>query len=383
MLYKDWIKRWFLFIFFIPFLVIVNYLVDPYEIYMNDFFNLEKTKQAKKIRLSKIEHIKIIKPKVLVMGTSRVENGFDPKHKYFEDSGYNFGLSGASMYEISKSFEFIVNQIQPKKVLLVLDWIMFNSYNQVRVKDFNEYFNKDFNKYKYLISSDMTGESFVTILDNFKNKKSSYLDNGQLKHDSKANDILKHGGQKNVMIKEEAFYYKKYTVQNNYGDTKRDAFLDFEDLLNFAFSKDIQLEIIFGPSHIRQWEAFSYYHDYNLLLNWKKKVVLTVDRLSHKYNKKSFNIVDFSIYNKYTSEKIPSKKEELMKYYWEGSHYRNSLGQLVLDFLYGDIYDKELGVVLTKKNIDEHLKKLLLDRKKYIDSKEYKFKINGYLKLLK
>ena len=65
--------------------------------------------------------------------------------------------------------------------------------------------------------------------------------------------------------------------------------------------------------------------------------------------------MDFSVYNFLTSEIVPINKNIQMKYYWEGSHYKNELGLIVLDRLTGNDKYKDFGVQLNIKNIDEYL----------------------------
>jgi len=50
-------------------------------------------------------------------------------------------------------------------------------------------------------------------------------------------------------------------------------------------------------------------------INGKKDIVLTVEKVAKKYNKKPFRVVDFTIYHNITSEKIPTDDTK-MKYYF-------------------------------------------------------------------
>lgn len=146
------------------------------------------------------------------------------------------------------------------------------------------------------------------------------------------------------------------------------------------YDNNIKTTIIFGPAHIRQWEALDYYLDYDLWLKWKVDVVETVNLISKKFNKKSFEIYDFSIYNKYTSEKIHKKKNVYMKYFWDSSHYKDNFGKLILEYLNNTFYEDNFAVKLDVKNVNEHINMLKSDREKYIDSKVYKLEIDKYLK---
>ncbi|MFY4765238.1 hypothetical protein ACOTWG_11125, partial [Aliarcobacter butzleri] len=76
---------------------------------------------------------------------------------------------------------------------------------------------------------------------------------------------------------------------------KKSSFDDFRDILKVCYENNIKLDIVFGPSHIRQWEAFDYYLGIKNFYEWKKNVVKVVDDESKKYEKEPFRVVDFSI----------------------------------------------------------------------------------------
>lgn len=190
---KRWVKLWVGIIFICLLLICgFNYIIDPYGIYNNRFFNLEKIKQSPKMKLVKAIRVKNIKPKSIVLGTSRAETGFDPNHNYFMQPSYNFATSGSSMYENRLNFEYALKQGNLKKVLLVLDYRMFNSKTQKTTNDFEEYFKNSI-EYTYLLSLETLKDSLLTIKGSTKDWE-VYLYNGQRKHDYKQRSIDQNGG---------------------------------------------------------------------------------------------------------------------------------------------------------------------------------------------
>ncbi len=62
-----------------------------------------------------------------------------------------------------------------------------------------------------------------------------------------------------------------------------------------------------------------------------------------------------------------------MKWYWESSHYKNALGELVLDRVFEyqhpeRVVPDDFGVLLTSRNIDEHLKMIRASQQRYRES---------------
>ena len=373
---KKWIKNWFIIItIMIPVIGIFNYLIDPYGIYEINFIDLPKTEQAKRIRLVKIVRVSQIKPVSISLGTSRTEYAYDPNHKYFLKPSYNFAVSGASMYELKRNFEWALQEGNLKQVLLVVDYRMLNASAQKAIKDFDTYFNS-LQNYKYLFSIDTLNDSFLTLMG--KGNNSLYLDNGQNTYPWK--NIFNMGGHLKKMQEDERIYYKNSPTDYRYRDTGKKSFPDFEYIVKKCYEKDIQLDIIFGPSHIRQWEALNYYLGYDKWLQFKKDVVLSVNKIAEYQHKKQFRIMDFSVYHKLTAERVPKKLRGKMKYHWDSNHYKNELGLIVLNRLMKKSKFKGFGVELNLMNIDEHLEQQKVNRIKFIDVEKYQFEVFGMLK---
>jgi len=376
---KKWIKIVLVLSVFVSgFIGMINYTIDPYGLYDTKYFNFDKIKQSNKMRLIKAIKTKEIKPTSICLGTSRTEYGYDPTHKYFIKPSYNLATSGSSMYENNLNFKYALNQGNLKKVLLVVDYRMLNNKTQKSVQDFESYFENK-NIYNLLFSIDVLKDSLLTIKGG--DNSSIYLDNGQREHNHNWKNILKNGGHFETMKKDEKTYYKDYPTNYTYKDTKKKSFPDFEEIVKLCYENNIELDIIFGASHIRQWEALNYYLGYDKWLQWKKDVLISVNKIANQHNKKQFIIMDFSVYHKLTAEKVPTDKNTKMKYHWESSHYKNELGKIVLDRLIGDSEYTDFGVELNLENIDKHLKQQEINRHKFIDVEKYQIEVFGKVKI--
>jgi len=374
---KKWIKIVLVLSIFVGgFVGIINYVIDPYGLYDTKYFNFVKTQKSAKMRLIKAIKTKEIKPVSVCLGTSRTEYGYDPTHKYFTKPSYNLAVASASMYEERLNFQNALKQGNLKKVLLVVDYRMFNEPKQKDIYDFESYFDNK-NIYSLLFSIDTLKDS-LTI----KGGGSGpiFLYNGQREHNHNWKNILKNGGHLETMKKDEKTYYKDYPTNYTYKDTGKKSFPDFEYIVKRCYENNITLDIIFGPSHTRQWEALNWYLGFDTWLKWKKDVVLSVNKIANQENKKQFRIMDFSVYHKLTAEKVPTDKNTKMKYYWESSHYKHELGLIVLDRLVGDSEFKDFGVELNLENIDKHLKQQEINRHKFIDVEKYQIEVFGKIK---
>ena len=378
-------KRWigiFLSVSFIAigFVGIVNYVVDPYGLYKTNIINKPKIKQFSKIRLIKAIKTKEIKPSSIVLGSSRTEVGYDPTHKYFIKPSFNLANPGPSMYESMLNFKYALKQGNLKKVLLVTDFLMLNSKKQKAVQEFETYFGFGNGIYSLLFSLDVLKDSILTIKGGVEVDPSIYLENGQNNAKFFWKYILREGGHLEKMNKYDKGYYKGWPTNYTYRDTRKRSFPDFEEIVKLCYENNIELDIIFGPSHIRLWESLNYDLDYDKWLRWKKDIVLSVNKIANQKNKKQFRIMDFSVYHKLTAEKVPTDKNTKMNYHWESSHYKHELGLIVLDRLEGNSGYKDFGVALSLQNIDKHLKQQKINRHKFIDVKKYQMEVFGKVK---
>jgi len=252
--------------------------------------------------------------------------------------------------------------------LFVPDYIMFNSNKQKRVEDLETYFD-DRNLYRYLLNFQTTRSSIKTFRGQRQKKFTIYEKNGQREHTHNARNIKRFGGQQRK-ISSMTSYFSGYDNDNRYRDTGKDSFEDFSDLLRLAYENEIQVDVVFGPNHILHWESLDYFVGLDKWFQWKKDVLLTIDKVAAQYSMPAFPVYDFSIYHEYTAEKFPEEKSELMNFHWELNHYKTELGDLVMDRLLGG--NEGFGVKLTLANIDEHIQRQKFLREEYVDVMSYR-----------
>ncbi|QEZ88619.1 hypothetical protein ACIB15232_0448 [Aliarcobacter cibarius] len=352
---------------------IINYIVDPYGIYNTNFFK-NKPFSDLQMRIVKAVNTEEIKPASIILGTSRAEIAINPNHKYFLQPAYNLAVSGSTLYESKLFLKNAIKSGKLEQVLLVADWRMFNEEKMRKVPDIDNYFDPFF-KYAYLLNFKTLKNSYATIKN--KDGREQHYYNGQMDNFFLTEYINISGGHLKVMNNDEKTYYEKFTKNNTYKDTKKSSLDDFRDILEMCYENNIKLDVVFGPSHIRQWESFDYHLGIDSFYDWKKSVVNIVDDISKKYSRPPFKIVDFSIYHPLTAEEVPTDPSVKMEYHFEGSHYKEKLANIMLDRLSGSSNYNDFGVELTSKNIDTHIEKLKSDRVKFIDTKKYRKEVFG------
>jgi hypothetical protein len=374
--------------------VIFNRIVNPFHIFVGpniDGFNKIKPEISNYLRMYKAARINQIKPVSIILGTSRGETAIDPLHPGWSNKGtYNLSLSSSNLYESYRYLQHAHFNHPLRQVVLSLDLMMFNVNGNPDELDFKEGRLAVDSKGKSwkgwilsdivstLASSDALEVSIKTIL---RQDVSShgiepiYLDNGMRDESTKNNEIKKFGGHHKAFLDSEKKYYEgSFYNDFSFSNLQRDNWQIYRQLLMFAHQNNIDLRIAISPYHARQLEIIAIKSLLDVFEDWKTKLVSINYEVATDNDKKIFPLWDFSTYNTYTTEKVPHVDSETdkMQWYWESSHYKKELGDLVLNVIFdykkdSHNIDHNFGVVITKDNIKSHLGKISEERQQWRD----------------
>ena len=356
---------------FIVALVSLNYLVDPYSFYSNNLLGVNKTQEIGQLRLSKAIKLREKKPAGIILGSSRAEFGFDPDHPKISKPSYNAATGGSSMYELTRYLEYAISQGEVRQVLLVADFINFNSNEEKKVSDFESYFTNK-NTYSYLFSLTTLKNTYLTWVGENQKKYTIYNDNGQREKTHNSGNLQRFGGQLKK-IYSQVTYFGGFNNDNHYRDTGKSSFIDFKRFLELCYENKVSLDVVFGPNHVMHWETLDYSIGLEKWYQWKRDIVNINEEMADVFKAEPFKIVDYSIYHKYTMEKLPVNKLDEMKYHWELNHYKSELGDIVLDDLAKN--NTTFGVELSADNIENHLELQANLRKRNVDSVAYRQRV--------
>ena len=142
----------------------------------------------------------------------------------------------------------------------------------------------------------------------------------------------------------------------------------FSKIVEFCQQHNIKLYIFISPIHALKQEILWQLGLGPEFERWKRNLVGILSN-------SGFALWDFSGYNSITMESFPPLGDDKtqMKNYWEGSHYRKHVGDLILDRLFayqnpGETIPDDFGVRLDASNIDDHLLALRKAREHYIST---------------
>lgn len=325
-----------------------NIAIDPYGVINSpDILGLNRlrTQKFSNVRLFKAIDVARLEPKTLLMGSSRTDLGLDPTHPALANKqpAYNLALVGPNMYEVKRYFEHALkNQTQLRTVIIGIDLFMFNEFKE-NGADFDEArLEKESLTLQELLNVALSSSAFqssIRTIQSSLNFNAYYLyhPNGQrYVYRNQPNEPLtkKFEGSIRGLINSEQ-YYKNYELSKYFLD-------DLRDIIETCKQRNIDLKIFISPSHASLWEAMRITGLWPVFEEWKREVV------------KITPVWDFSGFNSITTEPI----NEEMTNYWDSSHYRKEVGDLILNRLF-DYQNKtipvDFGVLLTRSNIEAQL----------------------------
>jgi hypothetical protein len=325
-------KRYLYTIFILVFLAIsgfaaIVYTVDPYGFYRPQdraFFPI-KPAMPKNQNMAKANIISKTKPKTVFIGSSRIDYTMDPSNM---NQAYNAGLKGIRIAEIEPMIKHAVYN-GADNILWGIDFFTFNM-NVPKRADFknDRLITSKNDSYHYgdwitLFSLSSLKPTIQTILYRGKKDISSVTIDGLTTGVDLDKKNRKKGMEK--MFAEDALLYLKRLYfpvpsrQFNIGN----GFTNFENSLQFLQDKKIKTTLFIPPVHVYLYTLMyqaGLFPEYN---EWKKNLILTAQEYE-------FEIHDFSAINDITQEQIPVQKGEIMQYWWEASHFKPNLGDMIM-----------------------------------------------------
>ena len=375
--------------------VSINAFVDPYGILGApeiQGFNRIKPQIPLHTRMVKAHKINKIRPKGLILGSSRAEVGLNPDHPGWAASSrpvYNAALPSARIYEIYHYLRHAHSQTSIAQVVLILDFFSFDTgrrkesgfeTERLRLEPGlipNTGMIKDIST--VLFSYDSLQASIDTL--NHQNKPFYwYLSNGSRDAAYLQQQIEDKGGHFKAFesVLTSALTAEDGLVRFDYGHgngKKTDVLKWFQNLVLFCAEEQIELYALISPIHSQRLELLWQLGLWPTYEQWKRDVTHIIEEIKKKGNLTTrIELWDFSGFNEISMERVPGVGNVLnrMDWYWEASHYKRRTGDLMLDrVLMGKRVDNipEFGVRISIDGIESHLKAIRQQRQRYAQAR--------------
>ncbi len=351
-----------------------NWLIDPFGIYQN--VKISRLNAAKPhmdvIGKYSLKAICLLADdyKVAILGTSRSNRGISPFHAAFKPKGktYNTSLVGAYINELDKVVNYIIRyQKQVKLIIFSLDFFTFNEYNITNIHfEQSPFAGKHyfFKKLPQLFTLDEAYYASQTLLHNLTTQ--SEITSLCHKQGFSTRPFLLPHRHLFTNTLEKFFRGKPLYAGFCYSPKKLQK---FKLILQKLHQHQIKAKFYISPVHALQLEALRVANLYPTFEQWKRDLVHIFSDDAQLYSNVAYPLWDFSGYNTITTESIPSDLQP-MRWYWESSHFKQPVGDLVIDKVFGYRDESrqiplDFGILLTSDNIETHLYHTRLAQQQY------------------
>jgi hypothetical protein len=335
---KAWIKTMIYSIFtFISFTALMNYLINPYDVFSHHFLSSFITKKNHPIssRMTKFYQAVQKHPVTIMMGTSRMGMfSIQQVDKYVPGPIYNMSMPGSTIEEQIAYMNYMIKYENTSHIILGLDFFSFNP-DKVNASSFSYnrltptlLVNDDIKT--SLFSFQTTKNSFKTIQDNIHLHKKNNQDWRFIKlsedeiRQKTNNQILQYKTSKEF-LKNKKFHDPK-SIEHN-----MQLFQKF-----ISSNKNIKFHVYLSPVSKPMLNLYKEMNLDNTFLLWKKRLQETL------------SFVDFCTNNSITSNQ---------KNFRDASHVNPQIGDLIFAKLFQDnsiSIPQDFGNYLEKKTSNEY-----------------------------
>jgi hypothetical protein len=348
----------------------LNFAMDPYGIYHygkpGDWVK-SRPRIRNVERLHKAHAVRVARAETLLLGNSRVLTAVAPTHPALGQPAYNLALSAANIYECRRYLEHAAAFHPPKLVLFGLDFGMFDA-DSLPEADFSEErlaVDADLRPQTHRLPPDFAASLFSTSA--VRDSLLTLLGSGQkvsypqgLRDESLLKPYLKpaHVLAENARWRKD-MRTKPYTLR--LPDGTNPQFDALAAMVRFCAKRDIRLVLFINPLHAEILDAaLADGHTYR---EWMTSLLACVEANSEGAATLP-EVWDFCGFNPITTEPFPQpgETENRMRYYWEISHFRREVGDLMLGTMLAGA-SPGLGRRVTSATLADDLARLEKERR--------------------
>ena len=350
-----------------------NWIVDPFDVYRvvrKEGFNAYKVSYEHFARLAKVIQVEKYPKPGLALGSSRAQLGIDMSHPLWDGrGGWNLAVNGANMYEIRRLLEHAAAVSKLEKVVIGVDFYMFNIYAFKGFGDESHFFadqnghRNPWHRIRQNVLALCTGSAFFAGIKTLRKQDpmdNNFSQDGRMLTDRERMKVIQDGGFNKKFTKiERVFASGGWTPCANrafcYGAPSGLNMLDeFRKTIDLAVREKIKLYVVISPIHARLMETL-----YGVGLGaefeqWKRDMTRIVDQANSRGGDAPVELWDFSGCSVYSTEAVPtdSERNKLMRWYVDPSHYSVELGNIMLDRLLGKKSQSVFGNRLSASSIE-------------------------------
>lgn len=331
---------------------------------------------------------------VLLVGSSRVEYGIDPKHPGWRGArAYNLGMNRHSAAEIPYIVDLALAHNPVEHVVLFLDFFAFNALLGVTA-DFDparytpaealrsrqsvaemfraSRFNPDLNLASYyaalLFGLDASSETVAVAKATCRGEPREYTPEGaRVVRDVRYRPEI-------LYLKSMATYRTQSSLFGAY-ELGEEQLAAVRRTLSSCRARGVRVTVVILPVHAFHLELIHRAGLWDELETWKRRLCSLLAEEGAAAGTAPAPLWDFQGYNRFTTERVPGAEDadQTMRWFWEASHCTHAVGDRVICRITGTAHPDEpdlsgFGTLLTAAGIEAHLDRLRRDREAYLQA---------------
>ncbi len=319
---------------FLSILAAFNLIIDPYGVFnLVQSPRLQNAKVGQGGRIAKAEQIRRHPWDTILLGNSRVDAGLDPTNPAFGKTRvYNCGLSGLGFIEQAKIFEAIEQTSHPAAVILCIDFFHFQDNAAISDEFAHSRFDLDRSSIGHYLESlwgaTPTWHAWQTWSNYRAHRPADYSDLGL------RTKPMAPPGQSGSAAFEAYVAHAADTWHRQGAYSGHVKCLEaLSRVLQSAARNNTRLTVVIMPVHALDLEmARCQLGSIAPIEDLKRGLVRTLaDFRRQNPTGPIVPLWDFTGYRGYTADPIPPKNDPgPMRWYWEPSHFRKELGDLLI-----------------------------------------------------
>jgi hypothetical protein len=349
---------------------IFNLVIDPSGIF--DIIRIAKLtphRTTGSSRITKAELLHHQPAQIVLVGTSRAETGFDPSSPdWGTPDVLNLGLADTNMDELADVCRAAARSGRVRHIVLFLDFHIFRaSYGRF---DFDRSrFNPQLDLPNYylasLLSSYKTTQSGEVLVNARNGIESPHTSRGFRQHYSAGRPLRSHREMFRDVLRGDMVSGTKYPYH-----ISPEQVVLVGETIDHCRQHGVNLTIVLPPIHalkLEQLRALGLWPNFEKL----KRDLVHIIEAHPNSDGRPVPFWDFTPYTQYSIEDFPDPPtapaaERPMKWWWEASHFKSALGELIIARIMGKAAPTDFGILLTSANLDASLRRMQQDRDLYV-----------------
>lgn len=268
----------------------INVVVNPYGFFPVPAiagFNALRPELEINVPRNKAAIVRYVKPEAIILGTSRVNQGYNPDHLGFQEGVspvFNLGNPGATMYRLYRFFQHTQYNHPLEREILGLDFLSFNIYqNDGNVDNFADvnYLGKPqpFAHLNGFVPSILSFKALKSSISTIRNQDLDKVDVAYLLNGLKYKNDRNQSRPRQPFLVTCARFVSVYfpSLKKGYDFTNKktgeSSFTYFRDFVATAYRNNIDLRMIINPPHAYLLEVIAQLGLWDKYEIWKETLV--------------------------------------------------------------------------------------------------------------